>query len=144
VSTNMYTSDIASIRLRRIVYARWNQVTVRAVSKDGSTLVRWVMEDGKFGPDHKPTPITWEHPDFPEKKEEYAAMNTPREVFNQKQANQPEDWRIVAIKETLLSYDDESEDPKTILKAIHEILWGPVSEPTPVEGPVEVQDEEAR
>jgi hypothetical protein len=133
----MYTGDVAQVRVTRIVYARWNQLAITALGKDGMNLFRWVIEDNKFGPDHRPLTVTWEHPDFPEKAEEYRTMDTPRELFNIRAVNQPEDSRLTAIRELLMSYDEESESPNEILHAIHEVLWGPTVEPAPVEGPTE-------
>lgn len=145
MATNQYTSDVASVRIRRVAYAKWNTLAIDALTRDGFTLIHWVIEDGKFGPDHKPIPVTWEHPEFPEKETEYKEMFSPRELFNIRAVNQPEDSRMTAIRELLMSYDEENETPNEILHAIHEVIWGPSGqEPKPIEGPTEVQDEEPR
>lgn len=148
MTTNLYTSDIKEIRLKRIVYARWNQFVLEAKGADGMNLLRWVMEDGKFGPAHLPLVVTWEHPEFPEKREEYQVMTTTRETFNVKNCNQSEDPRLTEIRGILESYNDESEDPKSILTSIYEVIYGGPGldsvASSQVPPPVSVEDDEIK
>ena len=147
MTTSLKLDSVTECRIQRKVYDRWNSIDIQAITADGLS-VYFNLEGLGYSLDHKPIPVTWEAPEH-ERPEGQQAHRQPRELFNIKNCNQPEPLQLTAIRELLMSYDEENETPNEILHAIHEVLFGPradsvaFSQEVPsISEPVSVEDDE--
>ena len=75
ISLQCYRAD--SIRIQRTVYDQWNSVSVAVKNPDGTTALTLTVDCTEFNPDHKPLPVLWETPDFPQDPTSYGLLAQP-------------------------------------------------------------------
>jgi hypothetical protein len=120
----IHLSDVASVRIQRKVYSKWNNLELSGKSKDGTTLF-WLSLTGEmFDAGHLPLPVIWEMPEFTQKAEEYRDMTTARELFSLRLQNQPEDPRLTEIRALVNAWRSLTLDADTLAVAISEVLSG--------------------
>jgi hypothetical protein len=107
-----------SLRLKRLVFSNFSILVLSVKDKEGRELLELRVLDGQYDPEHHPIPVIWE--------EAEGVDFVPRAVDKQRMLNNPEPEALTKAREILMSYDDESEHPADILRAIHEAIFGEV------------------
>ena len=143
ISLQCYRAD--SIRIQRTVYDQWNSVSVAVKNPDGTTALTLTVDCTEFNPDHKPLPVLWETPDFPQDPTSYGLLAQPREAYSIKLQNQPEDPHLTEIRALADAWASLTLSADEAIVAIREVLTGrPESDyPAETRSPEEIRQQAA-